>query len=389
LTTPALDELTDALAAKQAAGLARRRRTVDSPQGARLAVDGRDVLHFGSNDYLGLAADPRLIDAAQRGAARFGVGAGASHLISGHFSAHETLERELADWVAPCEDARALLFSTGYLANLGIVTALCGRGDAVFGDRLNHACLNDAALLSRAEFIRYRHGDLVELARALAGSCAKRKLIATDAVFSMDGDIAPLPRLLELAEAHDAWLVVDDAHGFGVTGGGRGTLAHFGLRSERIVYMGTLGKAAGAAGAFVAAHPAVIETLLQTARSYVFTTASPPLLACVLQQSLAIIRGEPERRQRLLALIDRFRAGAARLPWRVLPSATPIQPLIIGENAEALRVSEALSERGLWVPAIRPPTVPRGSARLRITLSAAHTEADVDALLAALCEVKE
>ena len=389
MTTPALDELTGALAARRAAGLARRRRTVDSPQGARLAVDGRDVLQFGSNDYLGLAADPRLIAAAQRGAARFGVGAGASHLVSGHFLAHEALERELADWVAPCADARALLFSTGYLANLAIVTALCGRSDTVFGDRLNHACLNDAALLSRAEFVRYRHGDLVELSRSLAESRAKRKLIATDAVFSMDGDIAPLPRLLELADAHDAWLVVDDAHGFGVTGEGRGTLAHFGLRSERIIYMGTLGKAAGVAGAFVAAHPAVVETLLQTARSYVFTTASPPLLACALQQSLAIIRGEPERRERLFALIDRFRAGAARLPWRVLPSETPIQPLIIGENAETLRVSEALWERGLWVPAIRPPTVPRGSARLRITLSAAHSETDVDALLAAMSEVGE
>jgi len=387
--TRLIAELDVALSARASAGLARRRRTVDSPQGARLAVDGRDVLQFGSNDYLGLAADPRLIAAAQRGAARFGIGAGASHLISGHFSAHEALERELADWVAPCADARALLFSTGYLANLAIVTALCGRSDAVFGDRLNHACLNDAALLSRAEFVRYRHGDLVELSRSLAESRAKRKLIATDAVFSMDGDIAPLPRLLELADAHDAWLVVDDAHGFGVTGDGRGTLAHFGLRSERIIYMGTLGKAAGVAGAFVAAHPAVIETLLQTARSYVFTTASPPLLAGALQQSLAIIRGEAERRERLFALIDRFRAGAARLPWRVLPSETPIQPLIIGENAETLRVSEALWERGLWVPAIRPPTVPRGSARLRITLSAAHSDADVDALLAAMSEVGE
>ncbi len=387
--TRLIAELDVALSARASAGLARRRRTVDSPQGARLAVDGREVLHFGSNDYLGLAADPRLIAAAERGAARFGVGAGASHLISGHFSAHEALERELADWVAPCAAARALLFSTGYLANLAIVSALCGRGDAVFGDRLNHACLNDAALLSRAQFIRYRHGDLAELSRSLAGSRAKRKLISTDAVFSMDGDIAPLPRLLELSDMHDAWLVVDDAHGFAVTGDGHGTLSHFGLRSERIVYMGTLGKAAGVAGAFVAAHPAVIETLLQTARSYIFTTASPPLLACALQESLAIIRGEPERRERLLALIDRFRAGAARLPWRVLPSETPIQPLIVGENAEALRVSEALWQRGFWVPAIRPPTVPRGSARLRITLTAAHTEANVDALLAVLSEVGE
>jgi 8-amino-7-oxononanoate synthase len=389
LTTRALDELSIALDAREAAGLARRRRVVDSPQRARLTVDGREVLHFGGNDYLGLASDPRLIAAAQRGAAEYGVGAGASHLISGHFSPHEALERELADWVAPGAGARALLFSTGYLANLAIVTALCGRGDAVFGDRLNHACLNDAALLSRADFIRYRHGDLTDLSRRLEDSRAKRRLICTDAVFSMDGDIAPLPGLLELARAHDAWLVVDDAHGFGVTGDGRGTLTQAGLASERIVYMGTLGKAAGVAGAFVAAHPAVIETLLQTARTYVFTTAAPPLLACALRTSLEIIRDEPERRERLFARIRRFREGSARLPWRVLASDTAIQPLIVGDNAEALRVSEALWRRGFWVPAIRPPSVPRGSARLRITLSAAHADAEVDALLAALTEAGE
>ena len=380
-------ELDDALAARNAAGLARQRRTLDSPQGARLRVDGRELLHFGSNDYLGLAADPRLIAAAQRGAETYGVGAGASHLISGHFSAHDALERELAAWVAPCAGARALLFSTGYLANLAIVTALCGRGDAVFGDRLNHACLNDAALLSRASFVRYRHCDLDDLSRRLAGSGAKRKLICTDAVFSMDGDIAPLPRLLDLAQTHDAWLIVDDAHGFGVTGGGRGTLARFGLASERLVYMGTLGKAAGVAGAFVAAHPAVIETLVQTARSYIFTTAAPPLLACALRASLAIIESEPERRERLLARIQRFRVGAEALRWRLLPSETAIQPLVLGANAEALRVSEALWRRGLWVPAIRPPTVPRGSARLRITLTAAHAEGDIDTLLTALTDV--
>jgi 8-amino-7-oxononanoate synthase len=387
LTTPALEELVVALAAREAAGLARHRRTLDSAQSARLSVGGREVLHFGSNDYLGLASDPRVVAAARRGAEEFGVGAGASHLVSGHFSAHETLERELADWSGPCRPAGALLLSTGYLANLAIVTALCGRGDAVFGDRLNHACLNDAALLSRARFVRYRHGDSAELSRRIRDSRAKRKLICTDAVFSMDGDIAPLRELLELADAHDAWLVVDDAHGFGVTGGGRGTLAELGIASERIVYMGTLGKAAGVAGAFVAAHPAVIETLLQTARPYIFTTAAPPLLACALRESLAIIRSEPERRGRLQERIRRFRTGAASLRWRLLPSDTAIQPLILGGNAEALNVSESLWRRGLWVPAIRPPSVPRGSARLRITLSAAHSEDDVDALLAALAEV--
>jgi 8-amino-7-oxononanoate synthase len=387
LTTRALDQLAADLATREAAGLGRRRRNVTARRGARLHVDGDQVLLFGGNDYLDLAGEPRVIAAAQDGAARLGVGAGASHLISGHFAVHAALERELAEWVAPCAQAHALLFSAGYLANLAIVTALCGRGDAVFGDRLNHACLNDAALLSRAAFIRYRHRDLDALQRRLAGSRAARKLICTDAVFSMDGSIAPLPELLDLAERHDAWLVVDDAHGFGVLGDGRGTLAHFGLTSPRIVYMGTLGKAAGVAGAFVAAHRAVTDTLLQTARPYVFTTASPPLLACALQASLALIRREPERRARLQALIAAFRAGAARLPWPVLQSETAIQPLLLGSNAAALAVSEALWQRGLWVPAIRPPTVPRGTARLRITLSAAHSDADLARLLSALGEV--
>jgi 8-amino-7-oxononanoate synthase len=377
-------ELGEALVSRAAQGLARHRRVVDSPQGTRLVVDGRDVLHFGSNDYLGLAADPRIIAAAQAGAARYGVGAGASHLISGHSTPHEALERELAAWVAPCVNARALLFSTGYLANLAIVAALAGRDDVVFADRLNHACLNDAALLSRADLIRYRHCDAAELERRLVASRARRKLVATDAVFSMDGDIAPLARLLELAEAHDAWLIVDDAHGFGITGGGRGTLAHLGLASERIVYMGTLGKAAGVAGAFVAAHESVIETLIQTARPYIYTTAAPPMLACALAASLAAIREEPERRVRLSGLIQRWQEAAAALPWRALPSVTPIQPLLVGENDDALRVSEALWQRGVWVPAIRPPTVPRGTARLRITLTAAHTDADVDLLAATL-----
>jgi len=384
-------ELDAALEQRAGQRLLRRRRVVASAQGARPVVDGRETLHFGSNDYLGLAADPRVVAAAQQGAARYGVGAGASHLISGHFQPHEDLERELAAWVAPCTNARALLFSTGYMANLGVVTALVGREGAVFGDRLNHACLNDAALLSRAEFIRYAHANVGELAARLAASRARRKLICTDAVFSMDGDLAPLPELLDLADAHDAWLVVDDAHGFGVLGqgrdAGRGTLAHFALASERIVYMGTLGKAAGVAGAFVAAHPAVIETLLQTARSYIYTTASPPLLASALAASLAVVRNDAARRDRLFALIARWRALAPTLRWPLLPSITPIQPLIVGDAGEALTVSEALWDRGIWVPAIRPPTVPPGSARLRITLSAAHSDADIDRLVAALAEI--
>ena len=361
-----------------------------------MRVDDREVLHFGSNDYLGLAGDRRVVAAAQSGAARYGVGAGASHLISGHFAPHEAIERELAAWVAPCANARALLFSTGYLANLAIVTALVGRRDAVFADKLNHACLNDAALLSRADFLRYAHGDLKALEERLASSDAHRKLIATDAVFSMDGDIAALASLLELAEKYDAWLAVDDAHGFGVLGdesgegrgnSGRGTLAQLGLASERIVYMATLGKAAGVAGAFVAAHGSVVETLIQSARSYIFTTAAPPMLACALAASLALIRDEPERRAHLFSLIDRWRDLASALPWHTLPSATAIQPLILGANAEALRVSDALWKRDIWVPAIRPPTVPQGSARLRITFSASHSIADVDLLAEALADV--
>lgn len=387
MITSALDKVAASIAAREAAGLGRSRRRVTSRHGARLVVDGREVLHFGGNDYLGLASEPRVIAAAQDGAARHGVGAGASHLISGHFAAHEALERELAEWVAPCVEAQALLFSAGYMANLAILTALCGRGDAVFGDRFNHACLNDAALLSRADFIRYRHRDLDGLRRRLAQSHARRKLICTDAVFSMDGDIAPLPGLLDLAERYDAWLVVDDAHGFGVLGNGRGTLAHFELASPRIVYMGTLGKAVGVAGAFVAAHRVIIDTLLQTARTYVYTTASPPLLACAAKASLELIRSEPQRRQRLRTLIAGFRAGAATLPWRILPSETAIQPLIVGDNALALAVSDELWQRGVWIPAIRPPTVAQGSARLRVTLSAAHCEADLARLLAALAEV--
>ena len=380
-------ELDAGLASRARQGLARRRLSVGSAQGSRLSVDGRAMLHFGSNDYLGLASDATVVAAAQAAAARYGVGAGASHLVSGHFAAHDDLERELASWVAPCAGARALLFSSGYLANLAVVTALVGRNDAVFADRRNHACLNDAAILSRADFVRYPHGDVDRLGLALAASGARRKLIATDAVFSMDGDLAPLTRLLGLADLHDAWLLVDDAHGFGVLGEGRGTLAHFGLVSERIVYMGTLGKAAGVAGAFVASHPAVIETLLQTAKSYVYTTASPPLLASALSASLELLKNGAARRSRLLALIARWRALAATLLWPVVPSATPIQPLIVGDARDAVLLSAALWQRGIWVPAIRPPTVPAGSARLRITLSSAHAEPDVDALAIALSEI--
>jgi 8-amino-7-oxononanoate synthase len=376
--------LDTALAAREVGGLARRRVTVESAQGPHVIVNGRALVAFASNDYLGLAGDPAVVAAAREGATRWGVGAGASPLICGHFVPHQALEDELAAFVAPCPDARALTFSTGYLANLAILSTLAGRNDAIFADRLNHACLNDGALLARAAFVRYPHGDMAALERQLAASNAPRKIIATDAVFSMDGDLAPLPRLLDLAAAHDAWLVIDDAHGFGVLGEGRGSLAHFGLASERIVYMATLGKAAGVAGAFVAAHPSVIATLMQTARPYIYTTAAPPLLAAALRAALAIVRDDAGRRARLAQRILQFRDAARGLPWPLLPSATAIQPLVVGASGAAIEVALALRERGFWVPAIRPPTVPRGTARLRVSLSASHTSDDVAGLAAAL-----
>ena len=373
------------LAALDAQGLTRRRRVLASPQGARVVVDGRKFVAFCSNDYLGLAGDPRLAAAAREGAARYGVGAGASHLILGHTTAHHALEAALAQFVGL---PRALLFSTGYLANLGIVTALAGREDAVFADKLNHASLNDAVLLSRAAFRRYAHGDLAALEKLLAASRARRKLVVTDAVFSMDGDLAPVAELLRLCERYGAWLVLDDAHGFGVLGAtGAGVLQHCGIASARIVYMATLGKAAGVFGAFVAGAPELIEILVQRARPYIYTTALPPLIAHTLLASLEIIAAEAWRRELLARLIARLKRDVAGLRWRLLPSDTAIQPLVIGANDEALRVSAQLAQRGLLVPAIRPPTVPAGSARLRISLSAAHSEHDVAQLASALTEI--
>jgi 8-amino-7-oxononanoate synthase len=386
---PPIEDLRCALERRRSDGLVRVRRTVESAQGPRVRVDGRACVSFASNDYLGLAGDAAVAAALRDGLARWGAGAGASHLVCGHFAPHEALERELAAFVAPCDGARALLFSTGYLANLAVLSALAGRGDAIFADRRNHASLNDGMLLSRARFVRYAQPGAIALRTRLATIRARRKLIATDAVFSMDGDLAMLPQLLELAEAFDALLVVDDAHGFGVLGEGRGSVAHFALASERIVYMGTLGKAAGVAGAFVAAHPVIIETLLQTARPYIYTTAAPPVLACALRAALDRVREDAPRRARLFANMQRFRAGARALPWTLAPSPTAIQPLIIGPNAATLALSDALFERGLWVPAIRPPSVPQGSARLRISLSSAHSADDIDQLLSALHEIAQ
>jgi 8-amino-7-oxononanoate synthase len=370
---------------RAAHGLLRKRRTLDTPQSPHIVVDGRPYLAFCSNDYLGLASHPQLIAALQQGAQQWGVGAGAAHLVSGHFAPHHQLEEQLAAFVGK---PAGLLFSTGYMANLGVVQALVGKGDTVLADKLNHASLNDAMLLSRAETKRYRHGDMAQLAQLLGQTKSGRKLVITDAVFSMDGDMAPLRELLALCKQHDARLYVDDAHGFGVLGEhGRGSLSHFGIASKRIIYMATLGKAAGVSGAFVAAEQAVIDTLVNHAHSYVYTTATPPALSVALSQSLQQIAQGDALRTHLKGLITQLLNGLSDLPWQLMPSDTAIQPLLIGDNHRALKLSEGLRERGIWVAAIRPPTVPQGTARLRITLSAAHSEADVTQLIGALHEL--
>ncbi|UCH47764.1 MAG: 8-amino-7-oxononanoate synthase [Betaproteobacteria bacterium] len=362
--------------------LLRRRKVADSACGPEVIVDGRPVLAFCSNDYLGLAAAPEIAEALSTAAREHGVGSGASHLISGHHRLHQQLETRLAEFSGL---ARTLTFSTGYMANMAVIATLAGRGDAVFSDTLNHASLIDACRLSRAETHIYPHCDVTALANQLEQSNSPRKLVVTDAVFSMDGDLAPLPELIDLCERHDALLVVDDAHGFGVLGtGGRGALSHFGIESPRIVYMGTLGKSAGVAGAFVGGSSNLVEWLLQKGRTYIFTTAAPPPIAAALIKAIDLVEHGNQRRTHLQHIIERFRTRLQTSRWKLLDSQTAIQPLVIGSNDETLRVAETLMNEGLWAPAIRPPTVPAGSSRLRISFSAAHTEAHVDRLIDAL-----
>ncbi|MGA7179626.1 MAG: 8-amino-7-oxononanoate synthase [Thiobacillaceae bacterium] len=381
-----LTRLAQQLAALKADSLLRTRRLLESPQGVRVKVDGRDVVSFCSNDYLGLASDPALIKAVQEAAAQMGVGAGASHLITGHHRAHQQFEQAFAAFVGR---PAALLFSTGYMASLGVIPALLGRQGEVFADRLNHASLNDAVVLSGAKFSRYAHGSTDALRALLERSTAREKLIVTDTVFSMDGDLAPVDSLLELAEEFDAWLYLDDAHGFGVLGEqGQGVLNEALRTSDRVIYLATLGKGAGVFGAAVAAHETVIDWLVNRAHTYIYTTAMPPLIGAALSESLKrIAEGDALRRQ-LLRHIDRLRAGLSSLRrWTLMNSDTPIQPLVIGDNAAAVAVSCQLLERGLLVPAIRTPTVPKGTARLRVSLSAAHTCEEVDMLVSALHEL--
>jgi len=382
----AIDRKLDALAAHS---LVRKRRVTDGACAPRQRVDDRMLLAFCSNDYLGLASHPVVIEALRAGATLYGAGSGASHLVSGHGRAHHVLEERLAEWMAPhLEQARALTLCTGYMANLAILTALGLDADAtIFSEALNHASLIDGARLAKAGVNVYPHGDVDALEAQLKASSAGTKIVVTDSVFSMDGNLAPLPALLAVCERHGAWLVVDDAHGFGVLGAnGRGALEHFGLRSPNLVYMGTLGKAAGVGGAFVAAHASVIELLVQRARPYIYTTACPPALAHALLASLDIIGGAEgaSRRAHLAGLVRQLRESLDFQHWKLAASTTAIQPVIIGSNDAALRASAALHEQGLWVPAIRPPTVAPGTAPLRVTLSAAHGIDDVAQLAQAL-----
>ncbi|MCO8164684.1 8-amino-7-oxononanoate synthase [Pseudomonas sp. 21LCFQ010] len=377
-------DLSARLAERRAAQLYRQRPLLQSPQGPLAVVDGQALLTFCNNDYLGLASHPEVVAAWQAGAERWGVGGGASHLVIGHSSPHHELEEALAEFTGR---PRALLFSNGYMANLGTVTALVGQGDSVLEDRLNHASLLDAGLLSGARFSRYLHNDAQSLAARLDKAVGD-SLVVSDGVFSMDGDIADLPALARTAKARGAWLMVDDAHGFGPLGAnGGGCVEHFGLGIDDVpVLIGTLGKAFGTSGAFVAGSEELIETLIQFARPYIYTTSQPPALACATLKSLQLLRSEHWRREHLNALIAQFRQGAEQIGLTLMDSFTPIQPILIGDAGRALRLSQMLRERGLLVTAIRPPTVPAGSARLRVTLSTAHTSEQVQLLLQALAQ---
>lgn len=365
-------------------GLYRSRRIIESPQGINLICDGKPVINFCSNDYLGLANHPDVVNAFKEAADKYGVGSGSAHLICGHSKAHHALEEELAEFTGR---ERTLLFSTGYMANMGAISALVGRGDTVLEDRLNHASLLDGGLLSGAKFKRYAHADSDHLDDLLAKADGN-KLIVTDGVFSMDGDTAPLQALSDVVKKHSAWVMVDDAHGLGVLGdNGGGVLEQMGLRQNDVqVLVGTLGKAFGTFGAFVAGSEELIETLIQKARPYIYTTALPPAIAEATRTSLKIIQTESWRRDKLRKLTERFRAGAGQLGLPLMTSSSPIQPLLVGQSEQAVVASNALFNQGFLVSAIRPPTVPANAARLRVTFSALHEEHQVDQLLVALAK---
>jgi len=378
--------LTDALKARMDAGLYRHRRIIDSPQGTHVTVEGRRMLSFCSNDYLGLANHPDIINALQDGAGRYGVGSGASHLVSGHSTIHHELECSLARFTGR---PRALLFSSGYMANLGIQAALFSRGDTVYHDRLNHASLLDGSRMAGCKPCRFPHLENKALSSLLQKHSPGSTAIVSDGVFSMDGDLANLKQLALMASRHKATLIIDDAHGLGILGkGGRGSCEYWDVDDQEIpILMGTLGKAFGTMGAFVAGSEALIETLIQHARTYIYTTAIPPAIAYATLASLEIIQGEPQRRIHLAHLSAKLTRGIEALGLKVPESchmSTPIVPVLIGASEAATEISNALAAQGILVTAIRPPTVPAGTARLRVTLSAPHTETHIERLLEAL-----
>ncbi|WP_075185046.1 8-amino-7-oxononanoate synthase [Teredinibacter haidensis] len=358
----------------------RTRKVVESPQDTVIREGGRELLNFCSNDYLGLASHPDVIAAMQQAAGNWGVGSGASHLVNGHSEEHHKLEEELAAFTGR---ERALLFSSGYMANLGVINALVGKGDLVLQDKINHASLIDGGLLSSADFSRYRHNDMEHLEKRLKASKHGRKLIVTDGVFSMDGDLAALPEMVKLAEKYGAWIMVDDAHGFGSLGtGGRGSVDLFGLNQQQVpVLIGTLGKAFGTFGAFIAGSEALVESLIQFSRTYIYTTALPPAVAAATRTSLKLLQAAEGRRQKLKQLIEMFQEGCANLGLELMPSSSPIQPVVVGSDKQALQMANDLAQKGCWVSAIRPPTVPEGTARLRVTFTAQHTPQQVEQLL--------
>ncbi len=370
-----LAALQKALDQRKADGLMRQRRLLDSPQAETIVTNAQQYVSFCSNDYLGLANHPALIETLQQAAGEAGVGSGASNLITGHHRYHDELEHQLAAFV---DMPAAMLFSTGYMANIGVLGALAGRGDAIFADKLNHACLNDGSYYSLADFHRFPHNDVAALEKLLTNSAAKHKIIAVDAVFSMDGDLAPLQQYLNLCERYDAYLYVDDAHGFGVLGEhGQGSLNHLQLKSPRMIMMATLGKAAGVAGAFVAGEQVVVDYLIQTAKSYVYSTPAPPALSATLSTALQLIEKGDALRAHLRKLMVVLKENLSLKQWQLMPSKTAVQPLLVGGNHAVVQVSDFLQQHDMLVPAIRPPTVPKNTARLRISLSAAHREADV------------
>lgn len=378
-----MKDLSANLARRKAEHLYRRRLLLEGPQGTEVLMDGCRYLSFCSNDYLGLANNPDVIKALQQGADQYGVGSGAAHLVTGHSKVHHELEDELAEFV---QRPRALLFSTGYMANLGIAGALIGHGSYLYEDRLNHASLVDAGRLCDGKMIRYRHADVEDLKRRLEGHGADDCFIASDGVFSMDGDLAPTVELSKLAKLRHASLWIDDAHGLGVLGAnGRGTLELAGLGIDEVpIFMGTLGKALGTFGAFVAGSEDLIETLIQEARTYVYTTAIPAPVAAATRTSLRLVKKESWRRGHLQELVRRFREGAGQLGLPIMDSITPIQPIVVGDAKRCVSISEALRSKGILITAIRPPTVPKDTARLRITFSANHSTEHVDRLLECL-----